>query len=109
MIGRETVHEIEARTAVAVGVPSDRGGELRAAVEDALGGLPFVRTAAVTSVNGVDSEHGTLRVDVEADVTLHFEQSADAERVEEALADVDPVATVYHFRTHAGPYEIERW
>ena len=109
MAARETVHEIEARTAVTVDVPPERGGELQAAVEDALDEVSFVRTAAVTSVNNVDSGNETLGVDVEADVTLHFEHPSDAEEVEAQLADTDPVTTVYHFQAHAGPYEIERW
>ena len=109
MTARETVHEIEARTAAAVDVPPERGGELHAAVEDALDEASFVRTAAVTSVNNVDSGNDVLHVNVEADVTLHFEHPTDEQEAEDALAAVDPVATVYHFQAHAGPYEIERW
>ena len=109
MVARETVHEIETRIAVAVDVPPERGGEIRAAVEDALDELSFVRTAAVTAVNNVDSGNGVLHVNIEADVTLHFERAVDAEEAEAELADADPVTTVYHFRAHAGPYEIERW
>ena len=109
MTARETVNEIEARTAVAVDVPPERGGELQTAVEDALSEVSFVRIATVTSVNNVDSGNGVLHVNVEADTTLHFAHPMEEDEAEEALAETDPVATVYHFQTHAGPYEIEQW
>lgn len=106
------VVEVVVTAALEVEIPIEQGDDIHAGIAAVLGEIDGVRHVVVEEVGDVTSVDSHLRVEVYAQVTLHFTPELfDPEEkfVRERLAGAEAVGGVSAFEIASGPYRIETW